>query len=147
MQASDETTSTTYTYDVANQLVTAELNDTIWHYEYDGDGSLIKALPNGDEAIGAKRYVYNAAGYLVQVESHNGSGWNTQAEMTYNGLGVRMTSGALGIPWNTPPMVNCHWRLHQVIRQQQFCTDWDQLQKRQTLGITSSTMESMFRAN
>ena len=61
LHASDETTSTTYTYDVANQLVTAELNDTIWHYEYDGDGSLIKALPNGDEAIGAKRDVYNAA--------------------------------------------------------------------------------------
>ena len=97
------TVTTTYTYDVANRLVTATNPDPstgsgqAWHYEYDGNGSLIKVLPNGDEASGAKRYTYNGAGYLTQVESHNGSSWVSQAEMTYNGLGVRMTSSALGI--------------------------------------------------
>jgi YD repeat-containing protein len=54
-------------------------------------------LPRGKEASGANRYTYNAAGYLTQVELHDGSGWNVQSGMTYNGLGVRMTSSALGI--------------------------------------------------
>ncbi|NOH00462.1 MAG: hypothetical protein HND47_00085 [Chloroflexi bacterium] len=97
LQASDETTSTNYTYDVANQLLTAEMDGTVWQYEYDGNGSLIKTLPNGNETNGAKRYTYNTAGYLVKVETHNQSGWYVQAEMTYNGFGVRMTSSALGV--------------------------------------------------
>ena len=39
----------------------------------------------------------SAAGYLMKVENHDGAGWNVQAEMTYNGLGTRMTSDALGV--------------------------------------------------
>ena len=89
--------TTTYTYDAASQLVTAQADATAWHYVYDENGSLVEVLPGGNEASGAKRYTYNAAGYLTQVESHDGSGWNIQSEMTYNGLGVRMTSSALGI--------------------------------------------------
>ena len=89
--------TTTYTYDAASQLVTAQADSTTWHYEYDANGSLTQVLPNGAETSGAKRYTYNAAGYLTQVESHNGTGWTSQAEMSYNGLGVRLTSSASGV--------------------------------------------------
>jgi hypothetical protein len=34
---------------------------------------------------------------LVEVETHDGTGYTTQAEMTYNGLGTRITSSAFGI--------------------------------------------------
>jgi hypothetical protein len=47
----------------------------------------VEVLPNNTENSGAKRYTYNAAGYLTQVETHNGAGWDVQAEMSYNGLG------------------------------------------------------------
>lgn len=94
---SDPTTTTTYTYDVANELLTAQNGEVVWNYEYDQNGSLIKVLPNGNESDGAKQYSYNAAGYLIKVETLANSAWNTQAEMTYNGLGVRMTSNALGV--------------------------------------------------
>ena len=86
--------TTTYTYDAASQLVTAQADAPAWHYVYDENGSLVEVLPGGNEASGAKQYAYNAAGYLIQVESHDGSGWNVQSEMTYNGMGVRMTSRA-----------------------------------------------------
>ncbi|MBK7317720.1 DNRLRE domain-containing protein [Candidatus Villigracilis affinis] len=97
LTASDPTATTAYTYDAANQLVTAQADATIWHYEYDANGSLVEVLPDGNAASGAKRYTYNTAGYLTEVESHNGSGWNSQAEMTYNGFGTRMTSSAFGV--------------------------------------------------
>jgi YD repeat-containing protein len=93
----DGPVTTSYTYDAASQLVTAEADTPAWHYVYDENGSLVEVLPGGEEASGAKRYTYNAAGYLTQVESHDGSGWNVQSEMSYNGLGVRMTSSALGL--------------------------------------------------
>ncbi len=97
LTASTESSTTAYTYDDANQLVTAQADSVEWHYVYDANGSLTEVLPNGSEANGAKRYTYNSAGYLVKVESHDGSGWSTQAEMSYNGLGTRMTSSALGV--------------------------------------------------
>ena len=97
LEASGESTTTIYTYDAASQLVTAQKDLTVWHYVYDANGSLVEVLPNGNEVSTAKRYTYNTAGYLIKVEEHDGSGWNTQAEMTYNGLGTRMTSDALGV--------------------------------------------------
>ena len=33
----------------------------------------------------------------MKVESHDGSAWNTQAEMEYDGLGTRLTSSAFGV--------------------------------------------------
>jgi hypothetical protein len=57
----------------------------------------VEVLPNNTESSGAKRYTYNTAGYLTQVETHNGSGWDTQAEMAYNGLGQRLGMDAAGV--------------------------------------------------
>jgi hypothetical protein len=51
-------------------------------------------LPNGSEASGAKRYNYNAAGNLVQVDGYNGTGWAVQTEMGYNGLNQRLSMDA-----------------------------------------------------
>ena len=81
------TVVTTYTYNTANELETAQKDGTTWQYVYDANGGLTEVLPGGNPASGAKRYTYNAAGSLVQVEAHNGSDWETQAEMDYNGLG------------------------------------------------------------
>jgi hypothetical protein len=77
----------------------------LWHYVYDANGSLVEVLPNNTEASGAKRYtlrqaqgrLYNTAGYLTQVETHNGAGWDVQAEMAYNGLGQRLSMDAAGV--------------------------------------------------
>jgi RHS repeat-associated protein len=41
--------------------------------------------------LGAKRYSYNTAGQLVQVEAHDGSAYQVQAEMVYNGQGQRLS--------------------------------------------------------
>ena len=97
LTAGTEASATNYTYDAASQLVTAQADTTIWHYVYDANGNLTEVLPNGNETNGAKRYSYNAAGYLVRVESHDGTAWSTQSEMTYNGLGTRMTTSASGV--------------------------------------------------
>ena len=91
------TVTTTYTYDIANQLASAQQGGTTWQYVYDANGSLTEVLPGGTPSTGAKRYTYNTAGYLTQVESHNGSDWNTQAEMDYNGLGQRLSMDAAGV--------------------------------------------------
>ncbi|HKJ38570.1 MAG TPA: SBBP repeat-containing protein [Anaerolineales bacterium] len=91
------TVTTTYTYNAANELVTATVNGTTWNYTYDANGSLIEVLPNGSPDNGAKRYTYNVAGNLVQVEAHNGSNWDVQAEMDYNGLGQRLSMTAAGV--------------------------------------------------
>jgi len=91
------TVVTTYTYDIANQLETAQVNGVTWQYHYDANGSLVETLPDGNAASGAKRYTYNAAGYLTQVEAHNGADWATQSEMDYNGLGQRLSMDAAGV--------------------------------------------------
>ncbi len=88
---------TTYSYDAANQLQTAVENGVTWQYNYDANGSLVETLPDGNAANGAKRYTYNTAGYLMQVEMHNGSAWSVQAEMDYNGLGQRLSMDAAGV--------------------------------------------------
>ena len=33
----------------------------------------------------------------MQVEAHNGTGWDTQAEMSYNGLGQRLSMESAGV--------------------------------------------------
>jgi YD repeat-containing protein len=91
------TVVTTYTYDIANQLDTATENGVTWQYHYDANGSLIETLPDGTASSGANRYTYNVAGYLTQVELHNGSDWQMQAEMDYNGLGQRLSMDAADV--------------------------------------------------
>jgi YD repeat-containing protein len=81
---------TSYTYDDANQLLTATEGETTWHYSYDSNGSLVMSSPSQGEANGATRNTYNKAGYLVKVEGHDGTAWQTQSEMRYDGLGNRL---------------------------------------------------------
>jgi len=94
------TVTTTYDYNHANQLTTAQADNSpiVWQYVYDANGRLTEVLPDGVPANGAKRYTYNTAGYLIQTEAHDGSAYQLQAEMFYNGLGqrLRMTGYALG---------------------------------------------------
>ncbi|MDH5508466.1 MAG: hypothetical protein OEZ02_14685, partial [Anaerolineae bacterium] len=86
-------TTTNYTYNAANQLMTAQVNNnpTVWNYTHDGRGNLTEVTPNGTPGIGAQRYTYNTAGYLSQVENYNGSAYELRAEMSYNGLGDRIS--------------------------------------------------------
>jgi RHS repeat-associated protein len=97
------TTTTTYTYDEANQLLSAVDSSTAWQYTYDGNGSLLQSDPGTDAANGSTRYTYNTAGYLVKLETHNGTDWQTQSEMKYDGLGNRleMTTYVDGTPGTT----------------------------------------------
>ena len=81
---------TSYTYDDANQLLTASEGETTWYYTYDNNGSLVMSSPSQGEANGAIRNSYNKAGYLVKVEEHDGTAWQTQSEMRYDGLGNRL---------------------------------------------------------
>jgi serralysin len=80
----------TYTYDDANQLLTATEGETTWYYTYNSNGSLVMSSPSQGEANGATRNTYNTAGYLVKVEEHNGTAWQIQSEMRYDGLGNRL---------------------------------------------------------
>jgi len=92
-----QATTTGYTYDTANQLVTAlASNDpTTWYYTSDPNGRLTDITPNGTApANGARRYTYNAAGYLIRAEQHDGAAYQPQAEMQYNGLGGRQSMTA-----------------------------------------------------
>jgi RHS repeat-associated protein len=84
-----QTKTTSYTYDEANQLLTATQEGVTWHYTYDGNGSLIQITPGENVANGAKRYSYNTAGFLVKVETYT-TDWQPQAEMAYDGLGNRL---------------------------------------------------------
>ena len=91
------TVTTIYTYNTANELLTAQQSGTTWQYTYDANGSLTEVLPGGNPVNGAQHYTYNAAGYLVKAESHNGTSWNIQAEMNYNGLGQRLSMDAADV--------------------------------------------------
>ncbi len=59
----------------------------LWHYTYDGNGSLLQANPGASAASGSKRYSYSVAGFLIKVELYDGSTWQPQVEMAYDGLG------------------------------------------------------------
>jgi RHS repeat-associated protein len=74
-----------------------------WNYDYDGNGSLVESVPAGSSMTGASRYSYNAAGFLVAVENHNGTAWQDQAQMVYDGLGERlsMTAWEMGVSLTT----------------------------------------------
>jgi RHS repeat-associated protein len=83
---------TTYTYNAANQLVTARLNTSpdTWYYEYDGNGNQTRQVPNGlTPAAGEVRYTFDQRNQLVSIEKHDGSAYQTQAEMVYDGRGHR----------------------------------------------------------
>ena len=75
---------TTYTYDEANQLNTAQQGSTIWQYTYDANGSLI--------SDGVKNYTYNSANRLVQVSDQL-----SVTSLSYNGLGQRLSMDAAGV--------------------------------------------------
>ncbi len=88
------TVATNYTYNAANQLVTAQaIDDPItWYYTYDANGNLTSVTPDGlTPGNGARRYTYDPAGRLVRAETHNGTAYQPQAEMVYNGLGQRVS--------------------------------------------------------
>ncbi|MBN2256694.1 MAG: hypothetical protein JW704_02570, partial [Anaerolineaceae bacterium] len=98
-----QSSTTVYSYDGANQLLTGTKDGVEWNYSYDGNGSLIESTPAGSSLAGAIRYSYNTAGFLVSVENHDGSAWQDQAEMAYDGLGQRlsMTAWAEGVSATT----------------------------------------------
>ncbi len=75
---------TTYTYDEANQLNTAQQDSTTWQYTYDANGSLI--------SDGVKNYTYDSANRLVQVSDQS-----TVTSLSYNGLGQRLSMDAAGV--------------------------------------------------
>jgi len=92
-----QTVVTTYTYNEANELITAQADNdpTVWHYLYDNNGSLTEVIPNGTTPVsGARRYIYDTARRLVQTELHNGLGYQPQAAMEYNGLNERVSMTA-----------------------------------------------------
>ena len=75
---------TTYAYDTANQLETAQQGSTTWQYTYDANGSLI--------SDGVKNYTYNSANRLVQVSDQL-----SVTSLSYNGLGQRLSMDAAGV--------------------------------------------------
>lgn len=101
-----QTVTTSYTYNDADQLTTAQEsgNPILWGYSYDNNGGLTEVLPNGVPADGARRYTYNTAGYLVRTETYSGASYQPQADMLYNGLGQRSSmtaySGGLSVTTN-----------------------------------------------
>jgi hypothetical protein len=53
--------------------------------------ALLSTQPESGLASGSKKYSYNTAGYLTKVEGYTGTAWYTQAEMSYTGLGDRLS--------------------------------------------------------
>lgn len=97
---------TTYTYNAGNQLVTAESNAStdIWYYEYDGNGNLVRQVPNGlTPAAGEVRYTYNQRNQLARIERHDGNEYLVEAEVAYDGDGRRLRTVAYvaGVPLTT----------------------------------------------
>jgi len=87
------TVVTTYTYDVANRLVTAKTSGdpNVWHYTSDANGNLVEVTPNGTTpTAGALRYTYDQANRLTLVEKHDGTAYQSQASMVYNSGGQRL---------------------------------------------------------
>src|SRR5687768_10100968 len=78
------TVTTTYNYDAANQLNTAQQGSNTWQYTYDANGSLI--------SDGVKTYTYDSANRLIQVSDQS-----SVVTMDYNGLGQRLSMDAAGV--------------------------------------------------
>jgi RHS repeat-associated protein len=97
---------TTYTYNAANQLVTAKLDSSpdTWYYEFDNIGNQVRQVPNGlTPAAGEVRYTFNQRNRLVRLESHDGNAYQLQGEARYDGDGQRVQTVAymMGIPITT----------------------------------------------
>jgi RHS repeat-associated protein len=78
------TVTTTYAYDAANQLNTAQQGSTSWQYMYDENGSLV--------SDGIKTYTYDSANRLTQVSDQT-----IVTNLSYNGLGQRLSMDAAGV--------------------------------------------------
>ncbi len=92
-QALTSTVVTIYTYNAANQLETAKASDDpeTWYYTYDGNGNRVRQVPGSlTPAEGETRYSFNQANEMVQAERHNGSEYQVQAAVVYNGLQQRV---------------------------------------------------------
>lgn len=92
-QALTSTVVTTYTYNAANQLETAKASDDpeTWYYAYDGNGNRVRQVPGSlTPAEGETRYSFNQANEMVQAERHDGSEYQVQAAVVYNGLQQRV---------------------------------------------------------
>jgi YD repeat-containing protein len=88
------TVVTTYTYNQANQLVTARADDDgiTWHYTHDAKGNLTRQTPGGTTAAeGEVRTTYDAADRLVTMELYTGGSYTLLSEAEYNGDGERMS--------------------------------------------------------
>ncbi|MCP4420470.1 MAG: hypothetical protein GY805_28015, partial [Chloroflexi bacterium] len=73
------------------QTAKSDNSPTVWHYVYDNNGRRLQQLPGGlTPAADAVQYSYDQSGRLVQVESHDGTGFQLQAEMVYDGRGNRL---------------------------------------------------------
>ncbi len=97
----DETIITTYTYDAANRLTTAQSDHdgVTWHYSHDANSNLVRQTPGGTTpAEGETRYSYDAANRLVKVELLTDGSYTLLSKAEYNGVGERMslTTYALG---------------------------------------------------
>lgn len=97
---------TTYTYNAANQLTTAKASNSpdTWYYEYDGNGNQVRQVPNGlTPANGETRYTFDQRNRLIQVEHHDGNGYQLQAEAVYDGNNARLQTIAyvFGVPMTT----------------------------------------------
>jgi RHS repeat-associated protein len=103
-EAITATIVTHYTYNAANQLLTARRSDDgiTWHYTFDRRGNLTRQTPGGTApAEGETRYTYDAAGHLVRVELYTAGAYITLAEAAYDADGerVRLTTWAEGVPF------------------------------------------------
>lgn len=78
------TVTTTYDYDAADQLLSAQQGATTTQYTYDANGSLT--------SDGVKTYTYDFANRLIAVESPSST-----VELSYNGLGQRLSMSVAGV--------------------------------------------------
>ena len=74
-------------------MQTAVADDTgiVWHYVYDNNGSRLQQLPGSlTPTEGAVQYSYDQSNRFTQVATYDGSSFQLQAEMVYDGRGNRL---------------------------------------------------------